>query len=35
MLEETLRFKESDLEKKENLLRRMTAGTDETKKKLV
>ncbi|CDW85506.1 UNKNOWN [Stylonychia lemnae] len=34
MLEETLRFKESDLEKKESLLRRMSQGADETKKKL-
>lgn len=35
MLEETLRFKESELEKKENLLRRITQGADDTKKKLV
>lgn len=34
MLEETLRFKESDLEKKESLLRRMSSGADEAKKKL-
>ena len=26
MIEETLRFKESELEKKESLLRRMTTG---------
>ena len=35
MVEETLRFREQELEKKENLLRRMSAGADETKKKLV
>ncbi len=34
MLEDTLRFKEQDLEKKESLLRKMTQGTDDTKKKL-
>ncbi len=35
MLEETLRFREQELEKKENLLRRMSVGADDTKKKLV
>lgn len=35
LLEETLRFREQELEKKENLLRRMSAGADENKKKLV
>lgn len=34
MLEETLRFKESELEKKDSLLRRMSTGADDMKKKL-
>ena len=34
MLEETLRFRDSELEKKDSLLRRMTSGTDDMKKKL-
>jgi hypothetical protein len=34
MLEETLRFKESELEKKDSLLRRMSGGADDMKKKL-
>ena len=34
MLEETLRYKEAELEKKDSLLRRMTLGADEMKKKL-
>ena len=34
MIEDTLRFKESELEKKESILRRMTQGADETKKRL-
>lgn len=34
MLEETLRFKESELEKKESILRRISSGADEMKKKL-
>jgi hypothetical protein len=34
MLEETLRFKESDLDKKDSLLRRMSGGADDMKKKL-
>ena len=34
MLEETLRFKESELEKKDSLLRRMSTGTDDMKKRL-
>ena len=33
-LEETLRFKEAELEKKDSLLRRMTGGADDMKKKL-
>jgi hypothetical protein len=35
MIEETLRFKDSELEKKDSLLRRITSGADETKKKLM
>jgi len=35
MLEETLRYKESELEKKESLLRRISTSADETKKKLM
>lgn len=34
MLEETLRFKESELEKKDSLLRRMSTGTDDMKRRL-
>jgi len=34
MLEETLSFKESDLDKKDSLLRRMSGGADDMKKKL-
>jgi hypothetical protein len=34
MLEETLRFKEGELEKKDSLLRRITTGADDMKKKL-
>lgn len=34
MVEDTLRFKETELEKKESLLRRMTQGADDTKKRL-
>lgn len=34
MLDETLRFKESELEKKDSLLRRMSGGADDMKKKL-
>lgn len=33
-LEETLRFKEGELEKKDSLLRRMSGGADDMKKKL-
>lgn len=33
-VEDTLRFREQELEKKEGLLRRMTHGADDTKKKL-
>jgi hypothetical protein len=35
VLEETLNFKEQELEKKDSLLRRMTTGADDTKKKLM
>ncbi len=35
MLEETLRFKESEIEKKEALLKRISAQNDDTKKKLM
>ena len=34
LLEETLRFRDADLEKKDSLLRRMTAGADDMRKKL-
>ena len=34
MFEETLRFKDSEIEKKDSLLRRTAGGADEMKKKL-
>ena len=34
MTEETLRYREQELDKKEALLRRVTQGADENKKKL-
>jgi hypothetical protein len=34
MFEETMRFKDAELEKKDSLLRRMSGGADEMKKKL-
>jgi hypothetical protein len=34
MFEETLRFKDSEIEKKDSLLRRTAGGADDMKKKL-
>jgi hypothetical protein len=34
-MEDTLRFKESEIDKKESVLRRMTESAAETKKKLM
>ena len=34
-MEESLRVKESDLDKKDGIIRRMTDSTNETKKKLM
>jgi len=34
LLDETLRFRDQELEKKDSLLRRMTQGADDMKKKL-
>lgn len=35
MIDETLNFKENELDKKDTLLRRITQSADETKKKLM
>lgn len=34
MLEETMKYKDSELEKKDSLLRRVTSGADDMKKRL-